>query len=894
MRLLLDRFRFFLQFSLAASLILLGGWPAAVHAMDAVTLQLKWSHAFQFAGYYAAKEKGYYSEAGLSVAIQEAQPGDDPLKNVLDGKAQYGVGNSSLLLARSAGHPVVVLAAIFQHSPVVLIAAPRGPAGGIHDLAGKRLMIEPLSDELLAYLKQEGIPLAGITRVQHSFRPQDLIDGKVDAISAYITNEPYFLDRAGFVYHTYTPRSAGIDFYGDNLFTTEQELKNHPARVKAFREATLRGWKYAMEHPEEIADLILARYSQQHAREFYLFEARRMAPLFRTDLIEIGYMNPGRWHHIADTYADLGLLPKNFSLDGFIYNAKSERDPKWFYLAGLLLAIVSAVALYVYRMNRRLTQALASTKEDRELLRVSEERHRLLADNATDVIWTMNLEGRFTYVSPSVEILRGYTSAEVMRQSIEQALTPASIPIATKALGDSIAAMATGKPFIPFRGELEQPCKDGSTVWTEVTTTGMKNAAGEFIGILGVTRNITERKRAEDARRRSEGKLQAVFNVADIGVSITDLTGKYVLFNAWWPRQLGYDKEELECLTNIDITHPEDAAESRLKFQEIVSGKVEQYRLEKRFVRKDKSVFWGDLSVSAIKDEDGAVANVVGMVTDITVRKEAEAELVRHRDHLEGLVEERTAALSVAKEAAEAANRAKSIFLANMSHELRTPMNGIMGMTDLLLRQVTDPRQLDMLKKSKGAARHMLNVVNDIIDFSKIEADRLPLEEKHFSIRRMIDDAMAMQDITAQAKGLHLAREISPAIPEQLLGDAFRLRQILLNFLGNACKFSDQGTITVRVSALEQDGDSVLVRMEVEDQGIGISPEQQAMLFHAFTQVDGSMTRKHGGSGLGLIISKRLANLMGGDVGMVSQEGRGTTFWATVRLKQVRVSEVAR
>jgi signal transduction histidine kinase len=149
-----------------------------------------------------------------------------------------------------------------------------------------------------------------------------------------------------------------------------------------------------------------------------------------------------------------------------------------------------------------------------------------------------------------------------------------------------------------------------------------------------------------------------------------------------------------------------------------------------------------------------------------------------------------------------------------------------------------------------------------------------------------------MQDLTAEAKGLTLIREIPVTFPDQLSGDAFRLRQILLNFLGNACKFSDQGMITVRVSAVEQDGESVLTRIEVEDQGIGINPEQQAMLFQAFTQVDGSMTRKYGGSGLGLIISKRLANLMGGDVGVVSQEGHGSTFWATVRLKPAKAGEV--
>jgi signal transduction histidine kinase len=277
---------------------------------------------------------------------------------------------------------------------------------------------------------------------------------------------------------------------------------------------------------------------------------------------------------------------------------------------------------------------------------------------------------------------------------------------------------------------------------------------------------------------------------------------------------------------------------------------------------------------------------------DLTARKKTEAELIQYRDHLEELVSARTAELAQSRDAAEAGNRAKTIFLANMSHELRTPMNGVIGMIDLVLRRATDPKEIDMLKKSKGAAQRMVSVVNDIIDFSKIESERLPLEETNFSLWEMIDYAIAMQDLTAEAKGLKLTREIPATFPDQLSGDAFRLRQILLNFVGNACKFSDQGTITVRVSALAQDGEGILVRIEVEDQGIGISPEQQAMLFQAFTQADGSMTRKYGGSGLGLIISKRLANLMGGDAGVVSQEGHGSTFWATVRLKYVKASEV--
>jgi CheY-like chemotaxis protein len=213
-------------------------------------------------------------------------------------------------------------------------------------------------------------------------------------------------------------------------------------------------------------------------------------------------------------------------------------------------------------------------------------------------------------------------------------------------------------------------------------------------------------------------------------------------------------------------------------------------------------------------------------------------------------------------------------------------MNGIMGMTNLALRRATDPQQIDWLNKSQGSAKHLLDVINDILDISKIEANRLVLEEKDFSLAEAMDEAMHMEDAPAQAKGLRLSWHIDPALPQRLTGDALRLRQIVLNFTGNAIKFSAHGQITVRVSLAEEDSHSVLLKIEVTDQGIGISPEQQARLFHAFTQADGSMTRKYGGTGLGLIISRRIAHLMGGDAGVVSEEGSGSSFWATLRLRR--------
>jgi PAS domain S-box-containing protein len=413
--------------------------------------------------------------------------------------------------------------------------------------------------------------------------------------------------------------------------------------------------------------------------------------------------------------------------------------------------------------------------------------------------------------------------------------------------------------------------------------------------MIGTHTDITERKQIETALAEIAAKAKqfsdALDNLTTAYVYMKDSSHHYFyankatlkLFNCSADGLVGSGDEKFFPPNTVAILK---AVDDRV----LESGKSTMEEIDVSPDSAERRVY---LEVkNPILDDAGKIIGLYGISTDITERKQAEAELEQHRNHLEELVSARTSELAQSRDAAEAANRAKTIFLATMSHEMRTPMNGVMGMVDLALRRATDPKQIDWLNKSKGAAQRMVSVVNDILDFSKIEADRLPLEEKNFSLSQMIDDVVAMKELTAEAKGLTLIREIPAAFPDQLSGDTFRLRQILLNFVGNACKFSDQGVITVRVSAAEQDGDSVLARIDVEDQGIGISPEQQAMLFQAFTQADGSMTRKYGGSGLGLIISKRLANLMGGDAGVVSQEGHGSTFWATVRLKYVKASEV--
>ena len=267
------------------------------------------------------------------------------------------------------------------------------------------------------------------------------------------------------------------------------------------------------------------------------------------------------------------------------------------------------------------------------------------------------------------------------------------------------------------------------------------------------------------------------------------------------------------------------------------------------------------------------------------VRGKLEKSLRHHQQHLEKMVEERTAALSIAKEAAEAASRAKSTFLANMSHELRTPMNAIIGMTDIVLRRTTDPTQTDQLTKVKKASDHLLNVINDILDISKIEAERLTLEKTRFKLGMVLENLMSMVGPAAAGKNLQIQLDLPAEVAGMTLcGDPLRLGQIMLNLTGNAVKFTERGSITLRVRIVADSATDVQLRFEVEDTGIGISSEDQRRLFTAFEQADGSMTRKHGGTGLGLAISRRLARLMGGDVGVISQSGAGSTFWLTVRV----------
>jgi diguanylate cyclase (GGDEF)-like protein/PAS domain S-box-containing protein len=459
-------------------------------ALEPVTLQLKWLHQFQFAGYYAAEAQGYYRAAGLEVRFREAVPGMDVVDQVLSGGAQYGVGTSELLLRRYHGAQVVVLGVIFQHSPLAIAARSGAGIANVHDLSGKRVMIEPDSAELFAYLRREGIEHHDLALLPHGFDLRDFIEGRADALSVYITDEVFELDRRGIAYGLFRPTSAGIDFYGENLFTSEEELRLHPARVRAFREASFKGWIYAMTHREEIAQLIHAQYSQRHSVAHLLFEAQRMAGLLHCELIAPGYMHEGRWRHIAETYAEFGMLPPLQAdnlfhaapFAGFLYDPAPpydlERLRGWL-AAGLgLIAIFGILGFYIQRLNRRLAR--------------SEQRYRVIYQTAPTALVLLDRHSRVSGWNRAAEEIFGWSEEEARGLSLFEFLVPKDQQEQVRKVVDHAMASRAG-------GALTwNLTKYGRRILCEWRSAPLLDHRGRVAGVVGLATDVTERQRLEE------------------------------------------------------------------------------------------------------------------------------------------------------------------------------------------------------------------------------------------------------------------------------------------------------------------------------------------------------------------------------------------------------------
>lgn len=301
--------------------------PRKTIPADTVRIQLKWFHQFQFAGYYAAIEKGFYADEGLNVILRERDRAKGPVRSVLDGDAEYGISDSGLLSARAEGEPVVLIAQIFQHAPLALVTLKDSAISSPYEMGGKRIMLdmEGRSDiPVLTMLAESLGNLDSVRLVQHSFDFNDLIEGRVDAMTGYVTDRPFWFKQRGVSINVITPQNYGIDFYGDNLFTSEAEIRDHPDRVSRVTRATLRGWEYALDHPDEIVDLIERDYNVGLTREQLAFEARMTAMMIMAEVIPLGEVNPSRFLRVAEAYSKLGLLKIPATPAGFFYHPTPE------------------------------------------------------------------------------------------------------------------------------------------------------------------------------------------------------------------------------------------------------------------------------------------------------------------------------------------------------------------------------------------------------------------------------------------------------------------------------------------------------------------------------------------------------------------------------------------
>ena len=497
---------------------------------------------------------------------------------------------------------------------------------------------------------------------------------------------------------------------------------------------------------------------------------------------------------------------------------------------------------------------------------------RAILANAGYAIIASDPEGTITLFNPAAEAILGYAADEVVGKETP-ALFHDPIEVAERA---HALQMELGRRIDPgFEVFVAKArIEPDSNEWTYITRSGdripvllnvsaLRKSDGEIVGYLGIAVDLRERKRREAALETNERKLRGLFELSPLGIALTDESGRFIEFNEEFRALTGYSEQELRALDQGKLTPKEyELQEKAVQRTLHSSGRYGPY--EKQFVRKDGARVPVRLNGVALRIDGKPYT--WSIAEDITVQRTAEAAMVD------------------AVAAAEAASKAKSDFLANMSHEIRTPMNAILGMLQLLQKTSLDLRQLDYANKTETAAKTLLGILNDILDFSKIEAGRQTLESHEFEIEQVMRDISVILSANVGDKDIEIVFDIDERVPKRVVGDSLRLQQVLINLVGNAIKFTHYGEVVLMVRVADAADDRISLAFEVRDSGIGIAEDKLAAIFEGFSQAEASTTRRFGGTGLGLAISQRLVRLMGGELGVESERGRGSRFFFNVAL----------
>ena len=531
------------------------------------------------------------------------------------------------------------------------------------------------------------------------------------------------------------------------------------------------------------------------------------------------------------------------------------------------LALLQFLMLILSLTGLLLGSVIDERQEAKLRLEEQEKRTRLILESTAEGIYLVDCRGVCTFINHAATKILGLASPlEILGKHIHRVCHhsredgtayPEEECLIQEAFREGHGTHADDEVF--WRA-------DGAAVPVEYWSLPMKRDQ-TTLGCVVTFVDITERRKFERALRESEERFRGVFEGAAIGIAISDLRTGNLTTNATFQKILGCTAEEMSTVAIFDqLTHPDDRETDHRRIQRLLDGEYDRMHHEKRYVLRDGREVWASVTRSLLRDATGKPQFVLGLAVDITERKRAEDELKR------------------AKHAAEAASEAKSTFLATMSHEIRTPMNGILGLIELVLDTELSPEQRENLNLVHFSAESLLSIINDILDFSKIEAGKLEVETIPFRLRDSLGETIKSLNFRARQKELELVFHVDAEVPDAVIGDPGRIRQILVNLIGNAIKFTEHGEIVVTICEEHREADRALLRVAVQDTGLGIPEDQQEKIFEAFSQAHGSMARKYGGTGLGLTICTRLVEMMGGRIWVESEPGKGSKFQFTFQV----------
>ncbi|ABV85956.1 PAS domain S-box protein [Shewanella pealeana] len=509
---------------------------------------------------------------------------------------------------------------------------------------------------------------------------------------------------------------------------------------------------------------------------------------------------------------------------------------------------------------------ITSSKLAQEKIAQSQQQLETITESIPSTVyqlhWCNNKDRTFTFLSSACITTLGFHRDEVMSNFdlvAECIISEERSHIIEALSGKSSKGLQWTEEF-RYRHPI------GDIRWLQAGAQGDLQADGCIIW-NGYLMDITDRKQIDMDLEDREAHFRALFDNAGIGIVNVDERGNILDCNEQFSLYMQTDVAHLKSRSFFDFQHNDDRDKARSVFAKLIEGGSDNILTELRLLNQSGECMWMDITLTKLQDKHGKLTSVVLSMANITSLKQL------------------SVALKQAKDSADAANQAKSDFLANMSHEIRTPMNAIIGMSQLCLQTELDAKQQNYIQKIDRASKSLLGIINDILDFSKIEAGKLDIESVDFQLDTLLEDLSDMFSVKASDKRLELLFAVAPNIPRHLLGDPLRLSQVLINLMNNAIKFTEQGEVLLSISQLERVEDDIVLRFSVRDNGIGLTEEQRNRLFKSFSQADTSTTRKYGGTGLGLAISKQLVELMGGEIGVESQFGNGSTFFFSVRLK---------